>query len=118
MKKTCKVEGCENKSRSVDLCGKHLMRFKRHGDTDLNKKMHGMTGTDIHGLWSNIKRDYSICKEWEDFKTFYNDVGDRPVPGVMLKRNKDEEPYSKDNFYWHWSKAALNLKEKWDNKGQ
>lgn len=37
---TCKVEGCQTKSRTLGLCNKHAMRLKKFGCTDDNLQTH------------------------------------------------------------------------------
>lgn len=98
--KICKVDGCENDAKSLGLCGKHLMRFKRHGHTEKHERMHGLSGGDIYSLWSNIKKMYGVSEEWETFLTFFHDIGDRPSYDHKLKRIDVSMPYSKTNFKW------------------
>lgn len=40
------------------------------------------------------------CKEWDDFRTFYNDVADSYKENMVFRRKDTREPYSKDNFTW------------------
>lgn len=98
--KVCKVDKCNSSSRSLGLCNKHLARFKRHGHTRKNGRMHGMTGSNIHNLWSSLRQKYVVSEEWNSFLTFYNDVGERPSYDHMIKRIDESLPYSKDNFKW------------------
>lgn len=45
------------------------------------------------------ERGISVCKEWDDFYTFYLDMGDRPE-GKTLDRLNNEGNYCKENCKW------------------
>ena len=44
-------------------------------------------------------RGIKVCKEWDDFKIFARDMGDRPE-GLSLDRKDNEKGYSKNNCRW------------------
>lgn len=66
--------------------------------------IHGMCYSKTYECWANMKarckRGYAeLCPEWEDFQTFYADMGECPE-GLMIERQRNAEGYSKDNCIW------------------
>lgn len=110
-------------------CGKESVKWSgnlRNGNTKScghlrsevttkNKTVHAMYGTPEHKSWSGMLtrcenksnhkfKDYgargiSVCKEWHDFKAFYNDMGVRP-PGTSLGRIDNDGNYEPGNCEW------------------
>ena len=76
---------------------------------------HGMSYSKEYTIWAGMKRrcncktakDYNdyggrgitLCKEWEDFNTFYKDMGNCPS-GCSLDRIDNNGGYNKDNCQW------------------
>lgn len=59
----------------------------------------------IHGCWRGIRftakgKDAGCCKEWENFRVFYNDVRPTYKDGLVLRRKDSTSPWGKDNFMW------------------
>lgn len=56
-------------------------------------------------------------KEWDDFRTFYNDVFPTYKKGLVFRRIDTNKPFSKDNFIWIAPKDANTLQDS-KNKGE
>jgi len=78
-------------------------RYKRHVGSH-----HGMYGTPTYKSWANMKdrcgkkgyeKNITYCKEWEDFRNFYRDMGERPE-GTSLDRIDPYGNYCKENCRW------------------
>lgn len=54
-------------------------------------------------------RGISVCKRWDDFKAFIDDMGDRP-DGCSLDRIDNSKGYSKDNCKWSSMSEQCNNK--------
>ena len=83
---------------------------------------HGMHKSKTYGTWTSMKdrctnsskkafkyyggRGISYCKEWEDFKNFLSDMGEKP-DGTSLDRINNNLGYSRDNCRWSTPKEQL-----------
>lgn len=79
------------------------------------KYTHGMTGTTTYLTWTrnrnrcnnpfNVQyKDYGakgikVCKRWDDFNNFLEDMGMQPKGGWLIRRDK-KKGFSKENCYW------------------
>ena len=77
--------------------------YKRHFG-----KHHGYYGTPTYKSWSNMKdrcgkkgyeENITYCEEWEDFRNFLRDMGERPK-GSSLDRIDPHGNYCKENCRW------------------
>ena len=108
---------CQCKCGSLKVLG--LETLKNGTSTqcmDCAHKKHGLSKTNIYKIWSGIVsrcynpkvriykyyggRGIKMCDEWRnDFKAFYEDMGERP-PEKQLDRINNDGPYEKSNCHW------------------
>ena len=84
---------------------------------------HGMYGTPTYKSWSEMKSRcknaktncyawVTYCKEWENFKNFFADMGERPN-GTTLDRIDPRGNYEPSNCRWaDWETQANNKRPK------
>ena len=87
--------------------------------------IHGMNNTPTYSSWRAMKtrctnkkhvkypnyggRGITVCAEWHNFASFFNDMGVRPE-GYELDRIDTEKGYYKDNC--RWVDKATNLRNR------
>lgn len=79
-------------------------------------RTHGDSGTLVYEAWKSMHRrcrtakgriarlyrekGITVCRRWEDFSLFLEDMGDLPYPGATLERKSNSRGYSKSNCAW------------------
>lgn len=88
---------------------------------------HGKSSERVYGIWSGMKdrttnpnsKDWgkyggvgiTLCKEWHDFETFFEDMGN-PPKGCSIDRIDNSKGYSKDNCRWATTKQQGRNKKR------
>jgi hypothetical protein len=81
-----------------------------------NRCTHGLSKSAEYNIWRSMRdrcdsnknkgwnryggRGIKVCKEWEDFPTFYADMGPRPSPNHSIERQENNKGYFKENCRW------------------
>lgn len=88
---------------------------------------HGMSGTKEYKIWSIMRdrcnnpndKDYpryggrgiKVCKRWNNFAKFHEDMGLRPSPKHQIDRLNNNKNYTPKNCAWRTIKDQQNNKE-------
>ncbi|MBA4311363.1 MAG: hypothetical protein C0417_01915 [Chlorobiaceae bacterium] len=70
----------------------------------------------IYNCWRSFMftlkgKTIGCSEEWEDYRTFYNDVIDTYKDGFVFTRINKSEPFSRNNFVWLDKEIAYNTKD-------
>lgn len=107
---TIEVRGQALRTGTTKSCG--CLRNELTGD---RSRTHGRSKTPTHNSWRAMRercqnpknvayknyggRGISVCKRWEEFEGFLEDMGERPE-GTTLERRDVQKGYSPDNCVW------------------
>lgn len=106
----------------------------REMQAESREDFHGKSRTPVYNTWSAMMarchnpnyteyhlyggRGIKVCKEWRNsFKSFYDDMGDRPYLGHSLERIDVNKGYCKNNCRWATrTEQARNKRKNVNNK--
>lgn len=107
---------------STAVSGSSLKLGKSKCCKRCSQKRHGMEGTKIYNIWAGMKqrcqnqnyhsyeyyggRGIKVSSEWQNFETFYHDMGIPPL-GMSLDRKDNNGNYCKENCRWATSKQQM-----------
>lgn len=93
------------------------------------RKTHGMSNTKLYRLWADIRKrcskkaskrhkkfykNISVCKEWENFQSFYDWAKPKWKKGLDIDRKNTLLGYSPDNC--HFTTRKINAQNKKNSK--
>ncbi len=95
----CLVDNCDKPVKGLGYCNQHYQLFKRNGKPE--KLVKKAREHPLYVSWFEKKQNKLLCEEWLIFKTFCEEVGDRPDGNFVLRRIDKTAPYGPNNFEWY-----------------
>lgn len=97
-KPVCAVIDCGLPIKGHGYCNRHYQLFRRHGKPE--KLVKTARTHPLYIPWFERRQNKILCEAWLDFKTFVQDVGERPEGHFILVRLDKDQPYGPNNFEW------------------
>jgi hypothetical protein len=117
MPEKCFAFNCNEPAIAKGLCDKHRKRLERHGHTEPTRSEDWgkREKHPAYKAWCGLVRYHRqrIPVEWlNDFWSFVKDIPEKPSESARVWRARQDEPWSKDNFYWKEPKTAEEYRTK------
>jgi len=104
--------GCLQKEKAKSINTKHglAVRKQKHPLYSIWTAMRARCNNKNHKDYPQYGgRGITVCKEWDSFQQFIEDMGERPK-NYSIDRINNEKGYSRDNCKWSSSKDQQNNK--------